>query len=101
MLREELITDLYLTTSPIEAGEPHTPFYDGPPLKLRQMVEKAGRGDEAGVRFEHLIVRWRRRRRERDRTQEKRSNGDARRIAYYSLGGHEVQLSHPAHICQP
>lgn len=57
MLREHLITDLYLTTSPIEAGEPNTPFYEGPPLTLTQMVEKAGKGDEAGVRFEHLVVR--------------------------------------------
>ena len=56
MLREELITDLYLTTSPIEAGEPDTPFYEGPPLTLTQIVEKAGRGEEAGVRFEHLLI---------------------------------------------
>lgn len=57
MLRENVITDLYLTTSPIEAGEPNTPFYEGPPLTLTQIVEKAGRGEEEGVRFEHLIVR--------------------------------------------
>ena len=57
MLREKLITDLYLTTSPIAAGEPRTPFYEGPPLTLTQIIEKAGRGQESGVRFEHLIVR--------------------------------------------
>ena len=56
MIREGLIRDLYLTTSPIEAGEPNTPFYEGPPLKLTQVVEKAGKEDEEGVRFEHLIV---------------------------------------------
>jgi riboflavin biosynthesis pyrimidine reductase len=56
MIREGLIRDLYLTTSPIEAGEPNTPFYEGPPLTLTQVIERAGRGDEEGVRFEHLLV---------------------------------------------
>jgi hypothetical protein len=56
MIREGLIRDLYLTTSPIEAGEPNTPFYEGPPLTLTPVIERAGRGDEEGVRFEHLLV---------------------------------------------
>ena len=49
--------DLYLTTSPREGGEPNTPFHDGPPLDTRPVVEKSGNGPEAGVRFEHLLVR--------------------------------------------
>jgi riboflavin biosynthesis pyrimidine reductase len=61
MIREGLIRDLYLTTSSIAAGEPNTPFYDGPPLELTRIVEKAGKGEESGVRFEHLIVGRRRR----------------------------------------
>ena len=56
MIREGLASDVYLTTSPEEAGEPGTPFYDGPPLRLRTIVEKAGRGEEAGVKFEHLVI---------------------------------------------
>ena len=56
MIREALVSDIYLTTSPVEAGEPGTPFYDGPPIRLRTIVEKAGRGEEAGVKFEHLSI---------------------------------------------
>lgn len=56
LLREGLVSDLYLTTSPIEAGEPGTPFYDGPPLSLSRVVAKAGKGTERGVRFEHFLV---------------------------------------------
>ena len=56
LLRDGLISDIYLTTSPIEAGEPNTPFYEGPPLNLTRILLKAGRGSEAGVRFEHLLV---------------------------------------------
>jgi 5-amino-6-(5-phosphoribosylamino)uracil reductase len=54
LLDERTIADLYLTTSPISAGEPNTPFYTGPSLPLRQVVEKAGRGIETGVRFQHF-----------------------------------------------
>lgn len=57
LLREGLVQDLYLTTSPIDAGEANTPFYEGPPLPLRKVVEKAGTGPEAGVVFEHFLVR--------------------------------------------
>ena len=56
LLREGLVSDLYLTTSPIEAGEPNTPFYEGPPLSLSRVVEKAGQGPETGVRFEHFLI---------------------------------------------
>ena len=56
LLREGLISDIYLTTSPIEAGEPNTPFYEGPPLELSRVLLKAGKGSEEGVRFEHFIV---------------------------------------------
>ena len=56
LLQAGLVSDLYLTTSPISAGEPHTPFYEGPPLTITKPVEKAGQGSEAGVRFEHLII---------------------------------------------
>ena len=47
LLRDGLISDIYLTTSPIEAGEPNTPFYEGPPLNLSRVLLKAGRGPEA------------------------------------------------------
>lgn len=57
LLRDGLIDDIYLTTSPIDAGEPHTPFYEGPSLNLARVVLKAGRGPDEGVRFEHLVVK--------------------------------------------
>lgn len=56
LLREGLVDDLYLTTSPRPGGEAGTPFYDGPPLKTTLVVEKAGRGAEEGVRFQHFLV---------------------------------------------
>lgn len=57
LLEAGLISDLYLTTSPIEAGTPNTPLYDGPPLRLDLIVDKRGRGEERGVRFQHFVVR--------------------------------------------
>ena len=57
LLRDGLSSDIYLTTSPIEAGEPNTPYYEGPPLNLSRVLITAGRGPEEGVKFEHLIVR--------------------------------------------
>jgi riboflavin biosynthesis pyrimidine reductase len=57
LLREHLVSDIYLTTSAIEGGEPNTPFYQGPPLSLDRIVSKAGTGPETGVRFEHFMVR--------------------------------------------
>ncbi len=56
LIREGLVTDLYLTTSAASAGEPDTPFYEGTPLRLDRLVEKTGRGAETGVRFEHLRI---------------------------------------------
>lgn len=50
-----VVQDLYLTTSPKPGGEPNTPFYTGAqPLNTTRVVSKAGRGEETGVRFEHL-----------------------------------------------
>jgi riboflavin biosynthesis pyrimidine reductase len=57
LLGDGLISEIYLTTSPIEAGEPNTPFYEGPPLNLSRALLKAGQGPEEGVKFEHFIVR--------------------------------------------
>ena len=57
LLKEGLVSDIYLTTSPVDGGEPGTPFYDGPPLQTRLVLEKAGLGTEAGVRFQHMQVR--------------------------------------------
>ena len=57
LLRDGLISDICLTTSPIEAGEPNTPFYEGPPLKLSRVLLKAGKGSEEGVRFEYFLIR--------------------------------------------
>jgi len=52
-----VVQDIYLTTSPLRGGEPHTPFYTGDsPLNTRLVVKKAGQGDEAGVTFEHLVL---------------------------------------------
>ena len=56
LLNERLISDIYLTTSPIEGGEPDTPYYEGPPLPLARVLLKQGLGPEAGVRFEHFVV---------------------------------------------
>jgi riboflavin biosynthesis pyrimidine reductase len=56
LLDAGLVSDLYLTTSPVEAGTPNTPFYEGPPLALQLVVDKRGRGAEAGVRFQHFLV---------------------------------------------
>jgi len=54
LLEERTVADLYLTTSPISAGQPETPFYSGPELPLQLVVEKRGTGPEEGVRFEHF-----------------------------------------------
>jgi riboflavin biosynthesis pyrimidine reductase len=56
LIQHALATDLYLTTSPIDAGEPGSPFHGGQPRRLEAIVEKVGRGAEAGVRFEHLLI---------------------------------------------
>ena len=56
LLKEGLVDDVYLTTSAVDGGEPDSPYYEGPPLPLSLVVEKAGLGREAGVRFEHFLV---------------------------------------------
>jgi riboflavin biosynthesis pyrimidine reductase len=56
LLDEGTVADLYLTTSPISAGVPDTPFYAGPPLPSTLVVEKRGTGPETGVRFEHFAL---------------------------------------------
>jgi riboflavin biosynthesis pyrimidine reductase len=56
LIDEGLVRDLYLTTAPTNGGEPNTPFYEGPPLTLHCVLEKRGRGPEAGVRFEHFTL---------------------------------------------
>ena len=53
LLRERLVTDLYLTMSLNTAG--HRPFYDGPPLVRRRLLVKAGKAGEEGLHFEHLV----------------------------------------------
>jgi riboflavin biosynthesis pyrimidine reductase len=56
LLLERLVSDIYLTTSAIDAGEPGTPYYEGPRLPLTRLILKEGRAAEEGVRFEHLLV---------------------------------------------
>jgi riboflavin biosynthesis pyrimidine reductase len=55
-LKAGLVTDLYLTTSAIDAGEPNTPYYEGAPLPLDRVLLKEGKDVETGVRFEHFLV---------------------------------------------
>jgi riboflavin biosynthesis pyrimidine reductase len=50
-----LVQDVYLTTSPVEAGEPGTPLYPRP-LPGRTILRKAGTGAEIGVVFEHILL---------------------------------------------
>jgi riboflavin biosynthesis pyrimidine reductase len=50
-----LVSDIYLTTSPIGGGEPNTPFFEGR-LPLDRVVLKEGLDGERGVRFEHFHI---------------------------------------------
>jgi riboflavin biosynthesis pyrimidine reductase len=52
------VQDLYLTTSAKGGGEPGTPFYTGtaPPHTIC-VLTKSGRGEEAGIVFEHRRLR--------------------------------------------
>ena len=61
LLNEQLVQDVYLTTSAIDAGTPGTPYHGGRRPSLDRVLLKDGQGAEAGVRFEHLIVRHRER----------------------------------------
>jgi riboflavin biosynthesis pyrimidine reductase len=51
-----LVQDVYLTTSPVDGGEPNTPLYPRP-LPGDVVVRKRGSGTEAGVVFEHIVLR--------------------------------------------
>lgn len=53
------IDDLYLTTSPISGGERNTPLYASDPITGSLVVRKEGRGNAAGVVFEHVSLRSR------------------------------------------
>jgi riboflavin biosynthesis pyrimidine reductase len=55
MLREGVVQDLYLTTSPKSAGEPNTPLLEEP-LDAPAVVIKEGTEAEAGVRFVHYAL---------------------------------------------
>jgi len=55
LLREQVVHDLYLTTSAKEGGEPHTPLVDAP-LNAPAVVIKRGTGAEEGVRFVHYAL---------------------------------------------
>ena len=56
LLEDRLVSDVYLTTSAIDGGQPHTPYYDGSALAMHRVLLKEGQGEEAGVRFEHLLL---------------------------------------------
>jgi riboflavin biosynthesis pyrimidine reductase len=56
LLDAGLVQDLYLTTTPISAGEPGTPFYSKP-FASEVVVRKHGTGADAGVVFEHLRLK--------------------------------------------
>ena len=55
LLGEGLVSELYLTTSSRPGGEPGTPLTRTPLPSHRVILEKAGRGDERGVHFRHLV----------------------------------------------
>jgi riboflavin biosynthesis pyrimidine reductase len=51
-----LVQDIYLTTSPIDGGEPNTPWYVGDrPPRLKTIVKKREVAD-APILFEHLAI---------------------------------------------
>ena len=55
LLREGVVHDLYLTTSPKEGGEPNTPLLDAP-IDVPAVLTKTGTGPEDGVRFVHYTL---------------------------------------------
>jgi riboflavin biosynthesis pyrimidine reductase len=58
LIEAGLVQDVYLTTAPRAGGEPGTPYYMGTtPVETSCVVKKEGRGEEAGVTFEHLRMR--------------------------------------------
>jgi riboflavin biosynthesis pyrimidine reductase len=50
-----LVQDVYLTTAPLEGGEPGTPMYSKP-LRTPVVLRKHGTGSERGVVFEHVLL---------------------------------------------
>lgn len=56
LLREGVVNDFYLTTSPKDAGEPNTPVLERP-LHAPTVTVKTGTGPEEGVRFVHYLLR--------------------------------------------
>ena len=55
LIDAKVVQDVYLTTSPIDAGEPGTPMYPRP-LPARAILRKKGTGQELGVVFEHFVL---------------------------------------------
>ncbi len=55
LLREGVVDDLYLTTSPIPGGEPNSPMFDKP-IAAPIVLVKHGTGPEEGVRFTHYAI---------------------------------------------
>src|SRR5207249_1381686 len=53
-----LVQDVYLTTSPRPGGAPNTPMYPKP-LDAEIVLRKRGTGRDAGVVFEHRVIRRR------------------------------------------
>ena len=53
LIETGLVQDVYLTTSPLNGGQPGTPMYPKP-LDAELVVRKTGTGAEAGVVFEHV-----------------------------------------------
>jgi len=52
-----LVQDIYLTTTAIEAGEPHTPWYaGGRPPRLETIVRKREVTNHLPLVFEHLAI---------------------------------------------
>jgi riboflavin biosynthesis pyrimidine reductase len=53
-----LVSDVYLTTTEVSAGEPDTPWYVGTEhLALKRVVLKEWLGQHGTVRFEHALLR--------------------------------------------
>jgi riboflavin biosynthesis pyrimidine reductase len=55
LLRAGHVAELYLTTSARPGGEPDTPLSAGPLPPHHLLLEKGGRGEDRGVRFQHLV----------------------------------------------
>ena len=53
LLQQGLVSDLYLTISPVPGGDPDTPLDLPSTTPQRLVLAKAGREQEEGVRFEH------------------------------------------------